>query len=66
MTSYEIGFDAGERQAYHDRRVGLHMVCPDNVRPNSYQAGFWDAYVPRSQSWAMCSTRQDTKETEYA
>ena len=49
--SYEAGFAQGERDAYADRQMALIRPAPDLSTP--YGRGYWDAYRPRSATWAV-------------
>lgn len=53
--SYETSFDNGERQSFHDRRLGQRLQRPAR-QLNEDEQGFWDGYTARSQAWA----KQDT------
>ena len=53
MTEYEIGFDAGERQAFKDR--SLHMRRMRGTPMNQREHGFEDGYFPRDAGWALRS-----------
>ena len=53
MTEYEIGFDAGERQAFKDRSMHIRKVRgePTTQRDKGYE----DGYFPRDLAWALRS-----------
>jgi hypothetical protein len=51
MTEYEIGFDAGERQAFKDR--SLHLRRARGKPMSERERGFDDGYFPRSEAWAL-------------
>jgi hypothetical protein len=55
MTEYEIGFDAGERQAFKDR--SLHMRRVRGAPKTERERGFEDGYFPRDPAWAMRGPR---------
>lgn len=53
MTPYEIGFAAGEQQAFQDRRHGIRRQHPGGPFRNDRHRGWWDGYTPRSPAWAL-------------
>lgn len=69
MTAYERGFDAGERQAFKDRRTKVRRTRPSCTPVDGYEAGFWDGYTPRSISWLLTHEPQPfwaERESEFA
>lgn len=50
MSGYATGFAEGEREAFIDRRHGVHRTRP-NFPCGDRERGFWDAYAPRSPTW---------------
>ena len=52
MTDYERGFDAGERQAFKNRRNAVRVTRPQGFL-SEYERGYWDGYTPRSQAWGL-------------
>lgn len=52
MTEYERGFEAGEWQAFKDRRTNIRRTRPTCLARGGFDEGFWDAYTPRSTSWS--------------
>ncbi len=48
---YAQGFDAGERAACRDRRLGKTRLRPMMLR-DTYERAWWDGYTPRSSTWA--------------
>lgn len=54
--SYQTGFIAGERQAFEDRRSGMHRDLGDAPQ-SEWQRGYHDGYTPRSPTWARQPVR---------
>jgi hypothetical protein len=50
-AQYARGFDAGERAAFRDRRVGRVRIKP-LVLGDTYELAWWDGYTPRTSTWA--------------
>lgn len=51
--TYAQGFEAGERQAFDDRRAGRLLRIPPQNPQGEYLRGYWDAYTPRDPAWAL-------------
>jgi hypothetical protein len=51
MSTYALGFNDGERQAWTDRRFITPRVIE---RPlTEYERGFRDGYLPRDPAWRL-------------
>lgn len=53
--NYESGFAQGERDAFRDRLAGVEremLAAPQTDE----ERGYWDAYWPRSATWAAQHT----------
>lgn len=64
--SYEAGFAAGERDAFHDRRAGQvrEQTAPAST---AEERGYWAGYVPRSATWgALQRTPVEEPAQEWA
>lgn len=53
MTPYELGFDAGERQAFSDRKHDRRARQKPLGQMTAFARGWWDGYQPRSMTWWM-------------
>ncbi|MBA3590354.1 hypothetical protein [Methylibium sp.] len=54
--NYESGFNAGEHQAFQDRRSGVVRDLGDAPQ-SEWQRGYRDGYTPRSPTWARSLAR---------
>jgi len=54
MTPYELGFSAGERQSFIDRREQMHRNKPVR-RMTEHETGWWDGYLARNSDWCARS-----------